>query len=421
MSINNLRDIKITPFQKNILTLFKGTLSSQIIGVVGALFLAKIYGSEAYGIFGLYISISGVLTIIYTLQLDKSIITIKNKKESENLMNSLFFITLFIALFFTIIYSISFFFFELNLIKTAIVISGILASIIFSFNKIHESFFTYRKVFKPISNAKILVAFFNIIFQLLLFQKFKLMGLIYGNIISITIITLYYFYKNRSHIIKINLKQLKKSVVLNNTILKFIFPSTLINSLAINVMPILIVTFFSLEDAGVYFLSLKIVAIPLALISSSISQVYFQKSSEMLHTSKEKLFGLTKKIVFTNLGIMLFSIIFINTIGIYFLELYFGKSWGNLRLFTFILSFLIIARSSFNPISHIIIVLHKNHISLIFNSYLFLANLGAIYIGYISNNIVITLILFSILGSIGYLTLLIYFLNELKKLKRNHE
>jgi O-antigen/teichoic acid export membrane protein len=398
--------------------MFRGTAISQIIGIIGAIILAKIYGAESYGVFSVFISISSVLTIIYTLELDKGIVTSQNNIESKNLMNSLFLISIYIALTFTIIYLFAYYIFDLQIFKFGVLLLAILASIIFSINRIHESFFTYRKKFKPISNAKILLTFFNIIFQLLLFNKFKLMGLIFGNIISILLIAVFYFSNSYKFLAKIDWKKLKKSITLNKSLIKYLFPSTLINSLAINLMPILIVAFFSLKESGIYFLSLKVLSTPLFLISTSISQVYYQKSNEMFNYSKEKLFDFTKKIIFINLGLMLLFIIFMNTIGIYFLEFLFNKNWGNLRYFTLMLSFLILARSSFNPISNIIIVLNKNHVSLLFNIYLFLVNVGAIYIGYFNNNVLLTIFILSLFGSLGYIALLFYFMKQLKDLKR---
>jgi len=421
LSENNQIPNTISSFQKNIYLMFKGTALAQIIGVIGAVFLAKIYGSEAYGVFAVYLSVSGVLTIINTLQIDKSIVTIKGKNESKNLMNSLFLIVFIIALFIGSIYTLLSLLFDFKSINYRLTIAILIASIIFSLNRIHESFFTFQKNFQPISHAKIGIAFFNVIFQLLLFYKFKLMGLIYGSLLSIFFISIYYFILNKKNITNINRRLLRHSITTNSSIIKYIFPSTLINSLAINLMPILIVSFFSLKDSGVYFLSLKILAAPLYLISSSISLVYYQKSSEMIHSSKEKLFDFTKNLVLKNLGIMLLFILLINTAGIYFLELLFNKNWENLRYFIFILSFLILARTSFNPISNIIIVLNKNHISLIFNCYLLLVNLSAIYIGYLTNSIVNTLVVLSLFGGFGYIALLFYFLKELKKIKLNHE
>lgn len=399
--------------------MFKGTVLSQIIGFGGSIILAKIYGTEAYGTFGVFLSITSVFTIFITLQLENAIITAKNIDESKNLMNLLFVISFFLALILFLGYnSLVYLVGSSNYL---IVNIAILASIVLSFNKIHESFLTYKKKFKPISYVKILTILLNITFQLLLFFKFKLMGLVYGTLFSSIIISFYYCKKNKKYLNVINYISLKKIILKQKSIIKFILPSALINSLAINLIPILIVTFFSLKESGVYTLSLKIVATPLFLISVSISQVYYQKSVKIFQYSKEKLYDLTKKIVLANVGMMLFILIGINTIGIYLLEIFLAKSWENLRLFTGILSFLILARSSFNPISNIIIVLNKNKISLIFNLYLLFTNLLALYIGFLNNSLIYALFFLSLVGGLGYILLLIYFLRMLKSFKKDYE
>lgn len=65
-------------------------------------------------------------------------------------------------------------------------------------------------------------------------------------------------------------------------------------------------------------------------------------------------------------------------------------------------------------------VLNKNLESLIFNSYLFVINIIAIYVGYFYSDITITIIILAIFGGIGYLVLLAYFLNHLKQLVKNN-
>ena len=185
-------------------------------------------------------------------------------------------------------------------------------------------------------------------------------------------------------------------------------------------MPILILSFFGAKEAGVYFFSIKILGTPLFLISSSISKVYFQKSSELLTENKSDLLKLTKNIVTTNLILMLTFLIVINTVGMYILEHFFDEKWNNLRLYTLILSILIFARTSFNPISSLIVVLNKNLESLIFNIYLFIINLVAIYVGYLYNDITITIFILAIFGGVGYLLLLAYFLNYLKTITKNN-
>ena len=397
--------------------MFKGTVIAQIIAVLASIYLAKIYGSEAYGLFGTYISISGIFLILNTLQLDNCIVTIKDKNESKNLANALFFITMVIGLLSILGYSVLAYFFNVSSFKFQLIAITLGGSILFSFTKIHEAFFTLHKKYKFISNGKILLAIFNFVFQFLFYWKFKLLGLVYGSILSLFVTIGYYFIKNRKYISKINFNTLKYSVLKNKSVVHFLLPSALINSLAINIIPVLMVAFFSLKESGVYFFSYKILATPLFLIGSSVSQVYYQKSAVLFNHSKDKLYNLTKQIVWVNVLIMAAFLMLINTIGIYILEIFFNKNWENLRLFTLILSFLILVRSTFNPISNIIIVLDKNHVGLLFNIYLLIVNLAAIYIGYLFGSIIYTVVLLAIFGSIGYLVLLFYFLNLLKKLK----
>ncbi len=90
------------------------------------------------------------------------------------------------------------------------------------------------------------------------------------------------------------------------------------------------------------------------------------------------------------------------------------KYLQNNNTYIFTLSFLILARSCFNPISSLIVVLNKNLIGLFFNSYLFIVNLIALYFGVINNEIMHTIIILAIFGAIGYVVLMFYFLNLLK-------
>jgi O-antigen/teichoic acid export membrane protein len=117
---------------------------------------------------------------------------------------------------------------------------------------------------------------------------------------------------------------------------------------------------------------------------------------------------------------MMGFLILLNTIGIYILEYFFDEKWNNLRPYILILSLLVFARTSFNPISSLIVVLNKNSEGLIFNSYLFIVNLIAIYFGYLYGDITITIFILATFGGIGYFLLLAYILNHLKYISKNN-
>jgi O-antigen/teichoic acid export membrane protein len=401
--------------------MFKGTAGSQIIAIIGTLYLAQLYGSESYGIFGVFLSISGFLSVFNTIQLENGIITTTDNKEANRLSVLLWFIIFVISILIFLIYTIIEYYFNLSSLNTNLVNFSILAGAILSLNKLYEFVLTRNKKFRIIANVKIYLALLNIIFQFILFKIDNIMGLIYGNSIALTFVLLFYLFKNKIELRIYN--EIKLNTFFKNykSILKYLYPSALINNAAMTALPILILTLFSAKDAGVYSLSLKIVATPLFLISSSISQVYYKKSSDLFYTSKEKLFDFTKNIVLANLGTMLIILIFINTLGIFILEYFFTKNWENLRLFTLLLSVLIFARTSFNPISNIAIVMDKNKVSLLFNIYLLLVNIVAVIIGFFYDNLFVTIIILSFFGALGYFFLLFYFLRLLKNIKLDFE
>ncbi len=399
--------------------MFRGTVVAQIIAVLVGIYLAKLYGEEAYGYLGFFISITSIASITGTLQLNNCIITSKKKEESINWYN---FILVLIPIVTIILFLLLFIFSKFILIeklsKTIFCLSFI-GSLFITYNLVHQNFFTYQKKFSIISNIKIFITICTVFFQFILFLYYDILGLIFGFLFAQTLLLIYNFYKNKNSIHRINFNSIKEGLKSNYTIIKFLLPSNIINSLANHLMPILILTFFGAEEAGVYFFSIKILATPLFLISSSISQVYFKESSELVVKKNDELFAITKKIVVSNLVIILSFLLIINTLGVYILNLYFENQWDNLNSFILILSFLILARSSFNPISSLIIVLEKNLIGLVFNCYLFLINIVAIYFGTINNNILYTVFILSLFGGLGYYILLYYFFNHLKNDKLN--
>lgn len=394
--------------------MFRGTFLGQIIAVIGSLFLAKIYGTEAYGVFGVFISIASIGSIINTLQLEKCIVTTKSGAGSNQwylLVNSIIPLVSILLLLITLL------FFEFNLTITSnktIIYLGVLGAIWISFYTTNESLLTFKKRFDIISNAKIIVPIFNVALQYILFSYYNVYGLVYGYIIAQTLIVLYFLWKNKKAFSALNLRFLKEEFQTQKSLLTELLPANTLNGIAIHVMPILILTFFGAAEAGVYFFTTKLLSTPLFLLSSSVSQVYFQKASELYHTNRMALFPLTKKIIKTNGLIMLVLLILINTLGMFILELILDESWAYVSQYTLLLSALILARSLFNPVSSLIVILRKHQSSLWFNLYLIVSNGLAIYIGVEYASISYAIAVVSLLGTLGYLSLLGYFWKVLK-------
>jgi len=412
----NFKELNLNSFQKNIATLFSGTLIAQVISTIGAIFLAKLYAPELYGTYSVFLSFVSILIVINTLKFEYAIVISNKDKDSKNILNGLILFILGIGLIQLLIFTILKVRLSTSSIPTIVFILSIIGAIALSNVKVFESFATRKSFFKTIASARFITAICTVGFQYLFFY-YSEFGLVFGYLTSVFIVLVFYLLKTNNLLHFPKFPSLKKQLKQHKNIFKFAFPSGLINTIALHIMPILIFTYFSSKSSGVYALSFKIVSVPLFLISSSVSQVYFQKASELYNTSRHKLYDLTKKLVKTNIITMIVVLILINTIGIYLLNLFFDTQWDGLNMFVLILSFFVLGQISFSPISSIIIITNKMHIGFIFNISLLIINVLAIIIGNYYNNIIYTILVLSIFGGSGYVLLLYYFLKHLKLLK----
>lgn len=397
-------------FKQNVLIMLRGTLIAQIATLIGGLYLAKLFGPENYGIYGSIISLSSILSLGFTLQLDKIIVLSKIEESKKNWV-SFIFIVIFLLSFFTLLvfhfFELSFFSYSLDLINIAILIASFMA-IIWLF----EALLTSNKSFKILSNSKVVFSFSMVICQFLLFYFNVFNGLLLGFVIAQSMIILFYVIYHNSYYKKINFSSIKNEVNIHKDIPYFLLPSNLINGIGLHIMPILILAYFDVNSAAVYFLSLKILSMPLHLMTSSLGNVFFKRASDT--ASENSLYNTTKKVVVVNVAIMMIFLTLINTVGVFFLEFIFDSKWNQLNDYLLILSFLFLARASFNPISSLIVVKKKNNIGLIFNIFLVIINIVSIYIGYVKADIIYTLYILSVLGGLGYISLLYYFIKLLK-------
>lgn len=409
----NIYNKPLTVFQKNVFSMLKGTVIAQFIGIIGGLYLAKIYGSENYGFLGVFFSVVAILSIVNTLQLEYSIVLTKKINTRKQIVSLLLITSIIITLLIIIIIYILAPFLIVFISKKSLFL-GVLGAYLLTQIKIFEYFLISINDFKIISISKILISFFTIAFQLLLFYFFPKNGLIYGYLIAVFLVAIYFLKINFHQIISVSIENVKKIIAENNTLIKFAFPSNLINAVANNIMPILIMAYFSISESASFFLSVKLLSAPLMLISNSISKPYFQKATEYYTNKQSLLSSFTKKITINNVLIMITSIIFLNILIYFFLNSFLGDKWTHLINFSIILSFLFFTKSVFSPISSIVEITNNNHIGLYFNSYLFLINLIAIAIGVYYNSSITCVLIMSFFSGLGYLFMYFYFLKIIK-------
>lgn len=402
---------------KGVISLLAGNSVARIVTTIGGLLLANYYGPQSFGLYNVFLSYILILAIVSSFRIDSIMILLKDSKQIRNLFSgALIVILLTNFVIITIMGLLQVFqFVNFDLSYYILFLCG-LGSILTGWNLSQYYLFTKYKLFKQISFAFALAAITSVVFQAVFyFLGLHENGLIYGWMVGLTASFLYNLRVSRSRIDKVNFKLLQESIKDNIKIVKYTYPSDSINSIANNIMPILIIAYFSKIEVGVYAMAFKILATPLGLFSSAVSGVYFQRAANLYNVDNRALEKLTYKVIFSNVGLMLLFVLLMNSVGIYILEMFFDEGWEDLRMYILALSFWIVCRSAWSPISDLDAVIRRNQYSLIFNIYLLSTNFIGLYYGVYKQNFLYSAWAFSILSGIGYLSLLAFVLYSLRK------
>ncbi|WP_413532788.1 lipopolysaccharide biosynthesis protein [Empedobacter brevis] len=402
---------------RGVLSLLAGNTIAQAIMFAGGIILARIYGPEASGTYNAFLSFVAILSILATFRLENIFVISKSSKAIRNLFTTLLLISSVSAILFFLGYAV---FQEIFSFKTSIfvVFLSCIAGLFTAWNNVQNSLFSKYKLFKSISTGFVINALFSVFFQFIFYwMGYKETGLIYGTIFGTVLSCAYYFSITKGRFTSIDFGLAKKTILNNKEIIKYTLPSESLNSIANNLLPIMITIYFMKEDVAFVGNSAKVLVVPLTLLSNSMSKVFFQKSAGMIDHRAHQLYDLSKKVVLYNVAAIAVFLLLMNFIGIFILEWMLGPEWRGLHIMTWILSFWILCRSAMNPIQQIVVVIKKNHYALYFNIYLVFMTCITCVIGGLNKNILLTLSLYSFFAGIGYLVQLYFVMKELKRYK----
>ena len=274
-------------FTKNTAILVIGTIVAQSIPILLAPFLRRIYSTENFGAFALYLNILGIIIIFASLRYEAAIVLPKDERESANIL-SLSLILSFILCILLFLFFLFFNDFVCELINFPKAYSYYLyflplSAMLFSFYQSINFWLIRQKAFKASSINKISrrgveggvqfsSGFGNFSFGLVI-------GDFFGNLAN-AVSGINQMFKNnfkKEYITKNELlhvfKKYKEFPLFN------LFP-TLLSAAAILLPFIFISKLYSSTDVGYLDLSRLVLSIPLALLSATISQVILQQITE---------------------------------------------------------------------------------------------------------------------------------------------
>ena len=274
-------DYKENIFLKNVSTLFIGTVLSQVINVGGLLILSRLYQPEEFATLALFMAIGLIVFSFSTFQLDQAIVKTESLKERLGLMKLSFiaiFITSFIGSGGLLIWS------NWNEELNKVFIFTLTIFFIFNGgNQVLIYLFNSEEKYKNIAIARILLAIINLCFAVFLFYWNAEIGLFIAltiaNIFSLFSL-LIFFGKRIKNVFKIKWKILIDVLKKNERFIKFSTPANFLDVLSYQIAIIFLSKYFSEEITGSFFMAMRIVLLPTALVGSAIGQVFYKEISD---------------------------------------------------------------------------------------------------------------------------------------------
>lgn len=406
MKIKWNNPIKLGNFYKTILTLVSGATIAQIIPIAITPILTRIYTPEDFGLLALYLGIANIVANIATGRYELAILLPKKISESKSV----------VLLSIIITFSIGFLFFIITILfskKLALLFGNeqlstwlyfIPVSIIL--NGLHQSYYYWlnRNIkYKQMAFSKILQTGTNSLFAIV-FQMFS-MGLLFAQILGRLVSTLYLlFFSWRKIPVKfLTTKKRLKSVALKyKEFPLYDIPTALISSSNQNIPNILFNSFFSNLTGGFYYLAIKIIGLPISLISSAFLDVFKQQASEEYSKrgNAKETYVKTFKTLFL-LSIIPFSIFFYYAEDIFMIL--FGKEWVISGKFAKILIPMVFLRFLASPLSFMFYIAKKQIYNLIGQTIILVLLLSSFIVGNYYNSEYITLYMISVGFSLFYI------------------
>lgn len=391
-------------FTKNVLILVSGTAIAQLLPILASFILTRLYTPEDFGVFTLIISLIAFGSVFITGRYEVAIILPKEEKEAQDLAV----ISSSLGLGSSLIFFLFIFFFREQFA------SWIGLRVEFSFwlywvpllifltaqQKILDFVVNRQQKFGTLAKNRIGRSVTLTGTQLSLgFAKFS-GGLIVGNFLATIYSVLFLLYRQSWKLKDLSFKNLGPTAKKYIKFPKFSLAADTINSFSNHIPVILITLYFTEEMAGYYGFTLRILSLPLALVASSILDVFKQKASnefnELGNCKRIYLKTLKKLLLISVIPFLILAFIAPDAFAMFF-----GEGWKEAGVYAQILCIMFFMRFVVSPLSYVLYIANKQNYDLLWQISLAVFTLTSFYVGHIYDDIHIALWCFS--ASYGFL------------------
>jgi lipopolysaccharide exporter len=406
-------------FSSNIIKLVSGSLVAQALLLLASPILTRYYTPEYFGLYSVFVSIVGILASISCLQVENAIVLPEQDHKAVNLLAA----SLLIALIFSGV-----------MVPVALLAGPPLARLLnlpdlgnylwliplitfFGGTTLGHpalNFWNTRtKRFGRVSITQVINTVIVLGIQLTAgFLGWAsggslIMGACAGSIISTSFLLFMVLRESGGYLrANVSLKEMLTGIQRYRKFPIYDTWATLLNSISWQLPVFILSIFFSPAVVGFYSLGNSVLRTPMNILSSSISQVFFQRGAEA--KIQGDLAAVVVKVFRLLVMLGLFPMLMFMLIGKDIFAVVFGSAWTDSGVYVQVLSIWMLFWFITSPLSVVFRILEKQNILLGLNVLIFSSRLISLLIGGYYGSITLALVLYAgtgviVYGFLGYL------------------
>lgn len=410
-------------YLKNILGQAGWMTLGQLIPVIFSPILTRIYDEYALAEITGMMTLGSLVLVFSSLNLNSPIIIEQDGDNSRQLLVTALITSTAVSgtLFAAIVLFPDFFISNFKIDNVAYFVP--LYVLCFSIVNILYSWQIRIKRFSRKAHAKIIESVSYILLALLAFAIAgeNIWGIALGKIGGLVVALLFMIFFSRKAFIRPSIDKAFSLIKKYRDFPLFNMPSTFINVLSLQILVVFIGVYYTKSDLGFFSLANMVVLAPVALISQSISDIFFQKVVENYNEAnyqKTRLVFYNTLLLLSAIGVPIFLILLLGSQGLF--PLIFGDNWKITGLLASILSFVFLFKVIISPLGVILLAINrvKTNSAWHLGRFIFLVAL-LYYAAGIKQVEFFTFIIYYVVGtSVSYLAYLAVIIFEIEKLPK---
>jgi O-antigen/teichoic acid export membrane protein len=377
-------------FIKRVVTLVGGTAGAQAIAAAISPVLTRLYSPEAFGALGVYSAYLSVLLVVCSLRYELAVPIAPDHKTATSLLVLSGFIVCGASVIITLSGYVLDLFFSVKLFPQsnrmflAMLFVGLVGGGLY---QSLSSFCIRQKEFGVLARTRILQSAGMAAVQTGFgFLAGGPVGLVVGDLTSrvIGVGTV----SKRLHVLRLIHNSLKDLLRVAKEFREFpiVMSWAAIFNVLANQAPLLFMPrLFGLGKLGEYFLTTRIMTIPIGMISATVAQVFFAEAARSADKAQLKKLTLGVTMMIAAIGLPIYAVI--GTLGPVLFSFVFGGVWAQSGVYAQLLAPMVFLRLLGSSLSSLLMIGGRYREAVLFTALELLLTMGAIWLGAWTNSI----------------------------------